>query len=132
MSCRVLWGEARMFAAGGDSAGEWLRARADGGSLCPVVASPTLTAAQARAAVVEGRLLGIDAIDGRWGPDHRAAVEAHAATSTADRDRALLAAAIAIGEENARRAPAIEAAKRHLDVLATYGFDTPADDPTTG
>ena len=76
------------------------------------------------------RILGIEPIEGRFAPDHRAAVEAHAAASIADRDRALLAAAIAIGEENTRYASTTGAAKRHLEFLATYGFDTEADDPT--
>lgn len=77
------------------------------------------------------RVLGIDPLAGRFGPDHRAAVEAHAAVSTADRDRALLAAAIAIGEENARYASSADAAKWHLELLVRYGFDPAADDQTS-
>lgn len=77
------------------------------------------------------RILGIEPLEGRFAPDHRAAIEAHAVASTVDRDRALLAAAIAIGEENARYAPTTDAAKRHLEFLATYGFDPATDgDPT--
>ena len=76
------------------------------------------------------RILGIEPVEGRFAPDHRAAVEAHAAASTADRDRALLAAAIAIGEENARYASTTDAARRHLDFLATYGFEPATDDHT--
>jgi ParB/RepB/Spo0J family partition protein len=76
------------------------------------------------------RILGIEPLEGRFAPDHRAAVEAHSAASTADRDRALLAAAIAIGEETAHYASTTEAARRHLEFLATYGFDPEADDPT--
>lgn len=58
-----------------------------------------LCAAHAKVAC---RILGVDPIVGRFGPDHRAALTAHAVMSTADRDRALLAAALAIGEEHAR------------------------------
>lgn len=76
------------------------------------------------------RILGIEPLEGRFAPDHRAAIEAHAAASTADRDRALLAAAIAIGEESARHTSTTDAAKRHLDFLATYGFEPVADDQT--
>jgi ParB family chromosome partitioning protein len=72
------------------------------------------------------RILGIDAIDGSWGPDYRGAVEAHAARSTADRDRAVLAVALSIGEEVARHGAESPAATRHIEFLAAYGYEPEA------
>ena len=69
------------------------------------------------------RILDVEPVEGTWGPDHRAAVEQRAAGSIADRDRALLAAALAIGEEAARYNPASESAARHRAFLAAYGFE---------
>ena len=75
------------------------------------------------------RILGVDPVEGRFGPDHRAALVAPAATSMADRDqyRALLAAALAIGEEHARHSTTNDAVKHHVEFLASYGYE-----PSTG
>ena len=69
------------------------------------------------------RILGVEAIEGSWGPEYRGAVEAYAARSTADRDRAVLAAALAIGEEHARDRDTDTTATRHVEFLATFGFE---------
>lgn len=75
------------------------------------------------------RILGIEAIEGSWGPDYRGAIEAYAARSTADRDRAVLAAALAIGEDHARDRDTDATATRHVEFLATFGFERePTDD----
>jgi len=73
------------------------------------------------------QILGIEPVEGRWGADHRAALEAHAATSGAARERALFAAALAIGEEHARHGATDACAARHLDFLAAYGHEPTAD-----
>jgi hypothetical protein len=81
--------------------------------------------AQARAAC---GLLGIEPAEDGYGPNHRAALERHAAGSTADRDRAALALALAAGEESVRYgAPGSSAAAAlaHLDFLASYGWCHP-------
>lgn len=85
-----------------------------------------LSAAHARIACA---MLGIEPIEGRFGPDHRGAIEAHAVSGATARDRALLAAALAIGEESAKCNATSPTAQRHVEFLATYGFDQP--DTTT-
>ncbi|MEZ5265261.1 MAG: hypothetical protein R2755_26575 [Acidimicrobiales bacterium] len=57
-----------------------------------------VSVAQARLAC---RILALDAVVGRFGPDHRAALDGYAARTAANRDRALLAVALAVGEERA-------------------------------
>ena len=94
-----------------------------------LVASQVLGDLSAVHAKVACRILGVDPLVGRFGPDHRAALIAHAVTSTADRDRALLAAALAIGEEHARHSTTHDAAKHHLAFLATYGYEPTPGDP---
>jgi hypothetical protein len=69
------------------------------------------------------RILGIEPIEGTGGPDHRGAVEAYAERTTADRDRAVLAAALAIGEEHARYRSSDPTATRHIEFLTAFGFD---------
>lgn len=88
--------------------------------------------AQARTACA---LLEIAPVEGGYGPDHRAALEPHASSSTANRDRTALALALATGEESLRletRGRLSPAALAHLDFLATYGWGHPdmAERPT--
>ena len=103
--------------------------KADVWSLAAAQMLGDLSASHAKLAC---RVLGVEPLEGRFAPDYRAAIEAHAAACTAERDRALLAAAIAIGEESARYASTADAAKRHLDFLATFGFEPAADDQASG
>ena len=87
--------------------------------------------AQARTACA---LLGIEPVGDGYGPNHRAALERHAAASAANRDRAALALALAAGEESLRYAPAGRlnpSALAHLDFLATYGWGDPPVPATT-
>ncbi|MEZ5234273.1 MAG: ParB/RepB/Spo0J family partition protein [Acidimicrobiales bacterium] len=79
-----------------------------------------VSVAQARLAC---RILALDAVVGRFGPDHRAALDGYAARTAANRDRALLAVALAVGEERARFAGEHEVAERHRAFLASYGFE---------
>jgi hypothetical protein len=101
-------------------------AKADATAL---VAAQVLADLSATHAKLTCRILDAEPVEGAWGPDYRATVEARAAASTADRDRALLAAALAIGEEAARHNPTSETATRHATFLCTYGFD--AENPAT-
>jgi ParB family chromosome partitioning protein len=94
-----------------------------------LVAAQVLADLSATHAKLTCRILDTEPVEGPWGPDYRATVEARAAASTADRDRALLAAALAIGEEAARHSPTGETATRHAAFLRTYGFD--AEIPAT-
>ena len=98
------------------------------------------SSAQARTACA---LLGIEPVDGDYGPDHRTALERHASNSTANRDRAALALALAAGEESAHYGTPGQlrpAALAHLDFLTTYGWEhadpvdtaCPATADTTG
>jgi hypothetical protein len=85
--------------------------------------------AQARSAC---KLLAIDAPADEFGAAHQAALADHAAVSGANRERAALALALAIGEDtvrgfdpNGRTRPG----RRHLDFLAGYGWGDPTTDP---
>jgi ParB/RepB/Spo0J family partition protein len=64
-----------------------------------LVASQILADLSAAHAKTACRILEIEALEGQWGPDYRGAVAAFAALSTTNRERALLAGALAIGEE---------------------------------
>ena len=64
MSRRVVWGEPRLFAIEGEPSVERFRMRTDDGPFGPVLASLVLAAAQARAAVLDGRRVEIASIDG--------------------------------------------------------------------
>ena len=100
--------------------------KGDAIALIAVQVLADLSAAHARIACA---MLGIEPIEGRFGPDHRGAIEAHAVSGATARDRALLAAALAIGEESAKCNATSPTAQRHVEFLATYGFDQP--DTTT-
>lgn len=94
--------------------------KADAMTLIAAQILADLSATHARFAC---RILGIDPVEGAWGPDYRAAVEQRAAASITDRDRALLVIALAIGEEAARCNPASESSARHTAFLTAYGFE---------
>ena len=92
-----------------------------------LIATQVLTDISAAHARIACAMLGIEPIERRFGPDHRGAIEAHAASGAIARDRALLAAALAIGEESAKCNPTSPTAQRHVEFLATYGFDLSDD-----
>ncbi|MGD9753193.1 MAG: ParB/RepB/Spo0J family partition protein [Acidimicrobiia bacterium] len=96
--------------------------KGDAIALIAVQVLADLSAAHARIACA---MLGIEPIEGRFGPDHRGAIEAHAASGATARDRALLAAALAIGEESTKCNATSATAQRHVEFLATYGLDQP-------
>lgn len=98
--------------------------KGDASALIATQVLADLSAAHARIACA---MLGIEPIEGRFGPDHRGAIEAHAVSGATARDRALLAAALAIGEESAKCNARSPMAQRHVEFLATYGFDQPDD-----
>jgi ParB family chromosome partitioning protein len=89
--------------------------------------------AQARSAC---KLLAIDAPTDDFGAAHQAALVNHASVSGANRERAALALALAIGEDTVRGYDPegrTRAGRRHLDFLATYGWANPtthSDEPT--
>lgn len=64
MSRRAVWGEARLFAIESEPSVERFRMRTDDGPFGPVLASLVVAAAQARAAVLDGRRVEIASIDG--------------------------------------------------------------------
>lgn len=94
-----------------------------------LVAAQVLGDLSATHAKFTARILGLDAVEGTWGPDYRAAIEQHAGSSAAERDRVLLTAALAIGEDSARHSPDSPAARRHVEFLAAYGFEANTNTP---
>jgi len=92
------------------------------------VSSQVLANLSATHAKLACRILGIEPIEGSWGPDHRGAVEAYAARATGDRDRAVLAAAFAIGEERTRHTDSDEISRRHVEFLSNFGFEVATRD----
>lgn len=93
-----------------------------------LVVTQFLTAARSAPARTACGLLDIEPVEGSYGPDHRAALERHASGSTASRDRAALALALAAGEESLRYAAPgrlTAAALAHLDFLASFGWGHP-------
>lgn len=93
------------------------------GDAVGLIAAQVLADLSATHAKLACGLLGIEPVEGRFGPDHRAAVESYAATTPGSRDRALLAAALAIGEESTRYGGTSTTAQRHIEFLSTFGFD---------
>jgi len=77
-------------------------------------------------------LIGIDAGVDDFGAAHRTALVAHGESSAANRERAALALALAIGEDAVRFGDAdgrTTPARLHLDLLAAYGWGQPNDEP---
>ncbi len=98
------------------------------GDTAALVVKQFLAAAKSAQARTACDLLGIEPVQDSYGPDHRAALENHAASSTVNRDRAALALALAAGEESLRYAAPgrlTVAARAHVDFLATYGWRDP-------
>jgi ParB family chromosome partitioning protein len=89
----------------------------------------TASNAQARSAC---KLLAIDAPTDDFGAAHQAALVDHASVSGANRERAALALALAIGEDTVRGFDPngrTGRGRRHLDFLAGYGWGDPTTDP---
>jgi ParB/RepB/Spo0J family partition protein len=119
------------------AAGLVIRRLPKGDTAALVVTQFLATAGSAQARTACG-LLGIDPVEDGYGPNHRTALQRHAAGSTADRDRAALALALAAGEESVRYGTPgrfAAAALAHLDFLASYGWSNPetgdGPDPAT-
>ncbi|MCU0267311.1 MAG: ParB/RepB/Spo0J family partition protein [Acidimicrobiales bacterium] len=102
-----------------------LARRVPKGDIVALAAAQVVGDLSASHAKLTCRLLGIDPVEGTYGPDHRSAVEAYAAESPGNRDRALLAVAFAIGEDQARYGATTTVAARHVEFLTSYGLDTP-------
>ena len=82
---------------------------------------------QARSACA---LLGIPPTTGPYGEDWPAALQGHAQAAAAQRDRAVLALALALGDEAARQSAPSSLALRYRRFLTTFGFEDPeTDDP---
>lgn len=94
--------------------------------LWELVGAQLLSDLSATHAKLACRILDIEPVTRSWGPDHRAAIEAFANAAPAKRDRALLATALAVGEERTRYVPTADAALRHVAYLASFGFEASA------
>jgi hypothetical protein len=119
------------------AAGLVMRRLPKGDTAALVVTQFLATAGSAQARTACG-LLGIDPVEDGYGLNHRVALERQAAGSTADRDRAALALALAAGEESVRYGTPgrlAAAALAHLDFLSSYGWSNPetgdGSDPAT-
>lgn len=77
-------------------------------------------------------LLALEPAPGRFGSDHRQALEVYAAASTLNHDRAALALALAAGDEALRfgtEGQPTPAALAHTEFLAAYGWNPDSTTP---
>lgn len=86
----------------------------------------TVSAAQARLAC---RMLAVEPMPGTFGPDYRAPLVDHAASSVGNRDRVVLAVCLAKGEEAARAGYPSQLGHGYVEFLATFGYEPTAGDP---
>jgi ParB/RepB/Spo0J family partition protein len=105
-----------------------LRQRLPKADIWSVVCAQYVAGAGSAQAKTACSLLGLDPAEGRYGPDHRLALEEFAAASALNHGRTVLALALAAGEDAMRFAshvPPSSAATAHMEFLCAYGW--PAD-----
>ena len=86
----------------------------------------TVSVAQARLAC---RSLGLEPVEGPFGPDYRTALDDHAVASVRNRDRVVLAVCLAKGEEAARAAYPTPLGWSFVEFIGTFGYEPSAGDP---
>ena len=106
---------------------ELLGRRLPKGDATDLIAHQMLAVATANQARSACDLLGLEAVPGRFSPDHRAALAGFATESNVNRDRALLALALAAGEDRVRIGARDDSARRHVAFLQTFGYEVPAE-----
>jgi ParB/RepB/Spo0J family partition protein len=106
---------------------ELLRRRLPKGDAADLTAHQMLTVTTANQARSACDLLRLEPVPDRFGPDHRAALAGFAAESNVNRDRALLALALAAGEERVRLGARDDSARRHVAFLQSFGYEVPAE-----
>lgn len=106
---------------------ELLGRRLPKGDTTELVAHQMVAVASTNQARSACDLLQLEPVSGRFGPDHRATLAGFAAASSANRERAVLALALATGEERVRLGARDESARRHLGFLQSFGYEPPPE-----
>lgn len=106
-----------------------LQRRVPKGDATAHVAATVIETASSVQARLACRWIGLEPVEGRFGPDHRTALNIYSASSVGNRDRAVLAICLARGEEAARGGHSTTLGCGFIEFLATFGYEPTAGDP---